>query len=263
MNINLVGKRAFVGGSSQGIGLASAQLLAEAGASVVLTARNEKDLQEAIKTLAVKDETQKHDLLVIDYADPKTAESTVSEYISLGNNIDILINNSGGPAPAPLITEGADKITSTFVQHVVSSQLIAQAVVHHMKRSGWGRIINIISTSVKTPLPGLGVSNIVRGAMASWSKTLAGELAPLGITVNNVLPGSTATARMDKIIAADAEKTGKSLDEVTRLHESQIPMQRFGKPEEVAAAVLFLASQSASYITGINIPVDGGRTPCL
>ena len=126
-----------------------------------------------------------------------------------------------------------------------------------------GRIINIISTSVKIPLTGLGVSNTIRGAVANWAKTLSNELGPLGITVNNVLPGATDTDRLAEILEGKAAKANKTIEEIISTEQSHIPLRRFGKPEELAAAIAFLASPSASYINGINLPVDGGRTGCL
>lgn len=263
MNINLTGKRVLICGGSQGIGFASALLFAQSGASVTLLARNEQALRDAHKQLPQKYDLQKHDFLIADLSDPQTSANIVSQYIEEGHPFDILINNSGGPSPAPLLNEKPEKLLATFNQHIITAQLFAQLIVPHMKRNNWGRIINIISTSVKTPIAGLGVSNTIRGAMASWSKTMAGELAPFAITVNNILPGSTDTGRIASIISADAQKSGKSEKEVRAIREAQIPMKRIGRPEEVAAGVLFLASEQASYITGINLPIDGGSTPCL
>ncbi|SHG14553.1 SDR family oxidoreductase [Dysgonomonas macrotermitis] len=263
MNIYLSGKRVLVCGGSQGIGFASAQLFARSGASVTLVARSKESLETAVKELYVGADNQVHDYLELDLADPYKATNELSVYIGGGKNIDILINNSGGPAPAGLLGEKPEKFLSYFSQHIITAQLFTQLVVPHMKQEKWGRIVNIISTSVKVPIAGLGVSNTIRGAMASWSKTMAGELAPFGITVNNVLPGSTDTQRIASIIATDAQKTGKSEDEVRALREASIPMKRIGKPEEVAAGIVFLASREASYITGVNLPVDGGSTPSM
>jgi 3-oxoacyl-[acyl-carrier protein] reductase len=132
-----------------------------------------------------------------------------------------------------------------------------------MKQKGFGRIINIISTSVKQPLPNLGVSNTIRGAVANWSKTLATELAPFGITVNNVLPGATNTGRLQSIASTKAAKTGGTVEDIFAEMADETPINRIAEPEEIAAAVVFLASESASYINGINLPVDGGRTKSL
>lgn len=263
MNIDLKGKRALVCGGSKGIGFASARLLANAGASVTLLARDKQELEEAIRELWTINDLQSHDYIISDLSDPYSAIHDIANYIEKGNNIDILINNSGGPAPAPLLDEKTEKLLSAFNQHVISAQLITQVVTPHMISNNWGRIINIISISVKTPIVGLGASNTVRGAMASWSKTLAGELASYGITVNNVLPGNIDTQRIEAIFKSESEWSGKPEEEIRTEREQQIPMKRIGKPEEVGSAVLFLASDMASYVTGINLPVDGGCTPCL
>lgn len=177
--------------------------------------------------------------------------------------VHILVNNTGGPPSGPLIEAEPQAFERAFANHVISNQLLVQAVLPGMKSSGYGRIINIISTSVKQPIPGLGVSNTIRAAVANWAKTLAGELGPFGITVNNVLPGYTDTARLGSLIQARAQRSGVPEDAVRREMISQIPLGRLARPEEIAAAVVFLASPDASYISGINLPVDGGRTQCL
>ena len=175
----------------------------------------------------------------------------------------ILVNNSGGPPPGTVRGASEDAFLAAYRAHLLANQALAEAVVPGMLHDGYGRIVNIISTSVKEPIAGIGVSNVTRGAVASWAKTLARELAPHGITVNNVLPGSTHTPRIEQIIAARSKKTGGSTDAVTAEMEAEVPMGRFADPSEVAAAVAFLASPAASYITGINVPVDGGRTRSL
>lgn len=263
MNILLNKRRVLLCGGSQGIGLAAAHLFAESGASVTLMSRNEDALVDACNSLPVINGDQKHGYIIADLSDPYKSSEALSAYLKEGYNIDILVNNSGGPSPSPLLTEKPDKFLAYFTQHVITAQLFVQLLIPYMKKNHWGRIVNIISTSVRVPIPGLGVSNTVRGAMAAWSKTLAGELAPFGITVNNVLPGSTDTRRIASIIAADAQKTGKSESEIRAMREASIPMTRIGTAEEVAAGIVFLASAQASYITGVSLPIDGGSTPAL
>jgi 3-oxoacyl-[acyl-carrier protein] reductase len=175
----------------------------------------------------------------------------------------ILVNNTGGPAGGPIFNAKLEEFDSAFTQHLKCNHILVQSLVPFMKSQCFGRIINVISTSVKQPLDGLGVSNTIRGAVASYSKTLANELGEFGITVNNVLPGATGTARLKEIIDNKANKTGKSFDEVAEAMKNASPAKRFAKPEEVAAAIVFLSSKKASYINGINIPVDGGRTKSL
>jgi 3-oxoacyl-[acyl-carrier protein] reductase len=156
-----------------------------------------------------------------------------------------------------------DRFPEIFAQHVGSAHTTTRLVLPGMREAGYGRVINIISTSVKQPIPGLGVSNTVRGAMASWAKTLSAEVAKDGITVNNVLPGATRTERLEQLIAGKASRAGATPEAVAAAMEAEIPAGRFADPSEVAQAVVFLASPEAAYITGINLPVDGGRTASL
>ena len=261
MNLNLTGKRALVCGSTQGIGKATAIELALLGASVTLLARNEEKLQLVLQELSLQN-GQLNDFLIADFTDPLLLTSIIENYIAK-NKVDILINNTGGPAGGQAIEAGTDEFINAFNMHLICNQILVQAIVPGMKKNHFGRIINIISTSVKTPLKGLGVSNTIRGAVASWAKTLALELGPFGITVNNVLPGFTITGRLEFLINSIAQKEGKSTDAVKNEMISTIPAGRIADPAEVAAAVAFLASPAASYINGINVPVDGGKTPSL
>jgi 3-oxoacyl-[acyl-carrier protein] reductase len=262
MDLNLTGKKALVCGSSQGIGLASAIELASLGAEIVLFARNEETLKKAVDKLPAE-QGQKHDYLVADFSDTKAVKQTVSSYVEAGNTIHILVNNTGGPPGGPITEADGNEFLTAFQNHLINNQNLAQLLLPGMKKAGFGRIINIISTSVKVPLNGLGVSNTVRGAVANWSKTWANEVGQFNITVNNVLPGATETERLTSIIANKANKTGKSEEEVAAAMAGAVPMKRFAKPEEVANAVAFLASPAAAYINGINVPVDGGRTGSL
>jgi 3-oxoacyl-[acyl-carrier protein] reductase len=262
MNLNLSDKNALVCGGSDGIGKAAAQELARMGATITLLARNAEKLANTLKELSTA-HNQKHTFLVADFDDPITLESVVRDYLDKGNTFDILINNTGGPPAGPAHTAEIDAYISAFRQHLVCNQVLVKLLLPGMKQASAGRIINVISTSVKVPLPGLGVSNTVRGAVGNWSKTLANELGQFNITVNNVLPGATETGRLGSIISNKAKKQNKTEAEVSKQMTAEVPMQRFAKPEEVANAIAFLASPAASYISGINIPVDGGRTPNL
>jgi 3-oxoacyl-[acyl-carrier protein] reductase len=254
--------RALVCGSTQGIGLAIAQQLANDGFSVVLTARNEERLQQALATLDIS-KGQIHQYFVSDFTDPTGLKIAITNFIHLNGDIQILINNTGGPKSGPIVDADISEFLGAFNQHLICNHVLMQAVVAGMKAAGYGRIINIISTSVKQPLPNLGVSNTIRGAVASWSKTLANELGAFGITVNNVLPGATNTQRLTEIAKVKADKTGESIAEILAEMGQESPMKRIAEPYEVAAAVAFLASPAASYINGINVPVDGGRTKSL
>ncbi len=262
MNINLVGKNALVCGSTQGLGLASAIEIALLGANVVLMARDENKLKQAIEKLD-KSKGQQHQYLVADFSDSQNVKKCINGFIGKGNIVQILINNTGGPAGGKAIDADTDQFIQAFNQHLVCNHILVQATVPGMKSAGYGRIINVISTSVKQPIKGLGVSNTIRASVANWSKTLSVELGSFGITVNNVLPGFTQTTRADYIIKKKAADTGKSEDEIMQELVEEIPAGRIGQPEEFGAAVAFLCTPSASYINGINLPVDGGRTACL
>lgn len=262
MNLNLTGKNALVGGSTQGIGRATAVELALLGANVVLMARNEA----ALKTTLTELDTQRgqtHRYIVADFAQPGAVQAAVAQHLQQHPDIHILINNTGGPAGGPLIDAKPDEFVQTFHNHLLNNQALVQAVVPAMKQAGYGRIVNIISTSVKQPIVGLGVSNTIRGAVAQWAKTLSLELGKFGITVNNVLPGYTRTARLDAVLGMRAKSSGKTEEEVAAQMESEIPIGRFATPEEVAAAAAFLCTPAAASITGINVPVDGGKTGSL
>lgn len=259
MNLNLKGKKALVCGSSQGIGWASAKELADLGAEVVLMARDERKLKELVKELPGVN----HQYLMADFSYPSDVKSAIDNYIAKGNIVHILVNNTGGPAGGPALSANTEDFIKAFNAHLICNQILTQAVVPGMKLAQYGRIINVISTSVKMPIVGLGVSNTIRGAVANWAKTLAYELASFGITVNNVLPGATKTGRLDAIIQNKSSKLGHDIALVEKEMLAEIPVGRFGEPEEIASAIAFLASPSAAYINGINIPIDGGRTGCL
>ena len=262
MNLNLTGKTALVCGSTQGIGKATAIELALLGANVTLVARNEEKLKETVDIL---DTTlgQLHRYVVADFSDNQNVKDAIENYLRLVPEVHILINNTGGPAGGPIIEADTDQFLKTFQMHVLNYQFLAQAVVPSMKKAGFGRIVNIISTSVKQPIVGLGVSNTIRGAVASWSKTMSLELGPFGITSNNVLPGYTKTARLDAVLEMRSTSQGKSSEAIAEEMKSVIPIRRFSEAEEVAAAVAFLCSPAAGSISGINLPVDGGKTESM
>lgn len=258
MELGLQNKNALVCGSTQGIGKATAISLAKEGVHITLMARNEKVLQGVLKELP-QNGKQKHRYLVANFSNL----DQIKNIISTNNSFHILVNNTGGPKSGAIIDASVEEFSAAFQMHVLVNQILSQAVVPFMKKECFGRIINIISTSVKEPIPGLGVSNTIRNAVANWSKTMSSELAEFGITMNNILPGFTDTARLDQIIKIKATAANTSIEEMSKIMKNYVPAKRFAKPEETAAAVTFLASNSASYITGVNLPVDGGRTKSL
>ncbi|WP_138482904.1 SDR family oxidoreductase [Dyadobacter bucti] len=262
MNLNLTGKTALVCGSTQGIGRASAIELALLGANVTLVARNEEKLRETVESLDTS-LGQLHRYVVADFCDNQNVKEAIENYLRLCPDVHILVNNTGGPSGGPIIEAETEQFLKTFQMHVINNQFLVQAVVPSMKKAGFGRIVNIISTSVKQPIIGLGVSNTIRGAVASWSKTLSLELGQFGITSNNVLPGYTETARLDGILEMRSKAQGKTREQVAEDLTSVIPIRRFSEAGEVAAAVAFLCSPAAASISGVNLPVDGGRTESM
>ncbi|MHC4975454.1 MAG: SDR family oxidoreductase [Planctomycetota bacterium] len=262
MDLSLEGRHAVVCGSTQGIGRASAMMLASMGATVVLMARNQSALDRVRDGLA-SGHGQEHLTLCADFSSPEDVEDVINRYVSEGRGAEILVNNTGGPAGGRAIDAEPRAYVDAFAMHLVCNQIMAMALVPTMREAGYGRIVNVISTSVRVPIPGLGVSNTVRGAVASWAKTLSMELAEDGITVNNVLPGFTKTGRLDSLIASKAQKQGVPAEQVADSMRGSVPMGRFGTSEEVANAVGFLCSPASSYISGVSLAVDGGRTPAL
>lgn len=259
MNTDLKNKRAIVCGSTQGIGKAVAMQLAALGANVTLVARNEQALKQT-KTELPNNGGQLHSYLCVDFSDTNSLKELLQSFVQRSGPVNILINNTGGPPSGPITSAKTEEFLQAFNNHLICNHILAQACIEGMKLSGYGRIINIISTSVKQPLPNLGVSNTIRAAVANWAKTMANELGKFGITVNNVLPGATSTQRLANIIETKAAKNNLQNDVVKNEMLHEIPLGRFAEPAEIANAVAFLASPAAAYISGINLPVDGGRT---
>ncbi len=262
MNLSLKGKRAIVCGSTQGIGKSIAIKLAENGASVTLIARNENKLKNVIKE--IKDiNSNEHNYIVSDFNDVDTLEKKFTDYLNKDFKPSILINNTGGPPPGEISKASKKDFKDYMSMHLHTSHYLSTSILPIMKKEKYGRIINIISISVKAPIDNLGVSNTVRWAMASWAKTLSNEVAEYGITVNNILPGFTDTERLRSLMKNRALSSKTTTKEITNNTISNIPAKRFGKPEEVADATTILCSKAASYINGINLPVDGGFSKSL
>ncbi|SEQ07993.1 3-oxoacyl-[acyl-carrier protein] reductase [Hyunsoonleella jejuensis] len=260
MNLNLNNKNALVCGSTQGIGKATAIALAQEGVNVTLVARNREKLKEVLAELP---QHRNHSYLVADFLNPRDLQEQVIKFIEREHGFHILVNNTGGPASGEIINASLEAFENAFTMHLKCNHLLAQATIPFMKAEGFGRIINVISTSVKEPIPRLGVSNTIRGAVGNWSKTLSIEVAEFGITVNNVLPGFTDTERLTEIIKIKAKLEDRTIEEMTEIMKNYTPVKRFAQPKETANAIVFLASEAASYINGINVPVDGGRTKSL
>jgi 3-oxoacyl-[acyl-carrier protein] reductase len=257
MNLDLKGKNALVCGGSKGIGKAIAIELALMGANVTLLARTKARLEETLNSLE-RSKGQQHGYLSVDFSNLDVLKEKIATLLSV-KTYNILINNTGGPPAGPIVEASADAFLQAYHNHLICNHTLSVMLLEGMKKEGYGRIINIISTSVKQPLDGLGVSNTTRAAVAGWAKTLSNEVAQYGITVNNVLPGATRTERLEEIIAGGALKKGLSTEEIEEEMKREIPMRRFAFAAEIAATAAFLASPSAAYITGVSIPVDGGR----
>lgn len=255
---DLTGKTALICGASEGMGKATAELMAKRGARIIAVSRTEEKLKKLITGLA----GDGHAYIPLDLSNTDDVKNKLLPFLKT-NDVHILVNNSSGPPVGPLLETDVESFMNPLRAHLFASHIITQAIVPSMKKANYGRIINIISTSVKVPIPNFGVSNTVRGAMASWSKTMAGELAPFNITVNNVLPGYIRTARFKSVLVTASKAKSISEDQAEEQMVSGIPMKRIGDPEEMAEVICFLASPAASYVTGANIPVDGGRTPSM
>ena len=263
MKSNMKNQTAIVCGASKGIGASAAIELSKCGASTILLARNDKALDEIISKLDTQ-HGQKHKYIIADFQNPDSLRKEVELFLNnFDKSIEILINNTGGPKPGPAMSAAPEDFLNAFNQHLICNHVLVNAVLKTMKKNNYGRIINIISTSVKQPIKGLGVSNTIRGAVASWAKTLSFELGEFGITVNNILPGYTDTERLHDIFEKKSKSTGIDIESVIMEAQAQIPLKRFASPSETAKAICFLASADAGYINGINLPVDGGRLTTL
>ena len=256
-------RRALVCGASAGIGAACAEAIAQADIEVIALSRTQSSLDARVRSLPTLSSMRSHRSIAVDMADLPALEAAIRAELARGGPIDIFINITGGPPAGPIASASAAQFLSAFQQHLLAGHTIATCLLPGMRARQFGRIVSVISTSVKEPLKDLGVSNTVRAAVAAWAKTLASEVACDGITVNNVLPGFTRTARLEAIISSRMKKSGSDIDAVEAALKAEVPMRRFASSAEVAAAVAFLASEAASYITGVNLPVDGGRTRSL
>ena len=258
--MSLEGRWALVGGASQGIGQAAAHELAGLGAKVILMSRRHEVLEQVRAKLP---NPSRHRSLAVDLERLEDVSTSLGRLINDTGPIHIWINNTGGPKAGPLTEASPDEMERAFRGHLMSSQVILRTLLPGMKGARYGRIVNVLSTSVKVPIANLGVSNIMRAGMASWAKTLSLELGSFGITVNNILPGFTETPRLSSLVIGAAQKRQRSEDEIKNEWKEQVPLRRLADPKETAQAIAFLSSPAASYITGVSLPVDGGRTGAL
>ncbi len=257
MDLDLTGRHALVCGASEGIGRAAALELAAMGADVTVLARRAEALQDVVAALPVRG-AQAHGWIAADVSQLDALDAQVRGLVA-GKPVHVLVNNTGGPPGGPAHTARLDAYRDAFARHLLANQVLVQAVVGGMQAAEWGRIVNVVSTSVREPIGNLGVSNTVRGAVASWAKTISRELAGHGITVNNVLPGYTKTSRLAQILADRAKASGQSEDEVAASMLRTVPAGRFAEAKEVAAVIAFLCSPAAAYVNGVSLAVDGGR----
>ena len=254
--MNFKGASVVVCGGSDGIGKSCAILFANNGANVTIVARDKSKIENVINSLN-NDQGQSHNSVCVDFNDPHELQRVIHD--KLDKEIDILINNSGGPHGGLLEDSSLEEFKVAFDRLMLSSQVISTFALENMKKQKYGRIINIISTSIKQVIPGLGVSNTIRGAVAQWGKTLALEVGEYGITVNNVLPGYTKTDRLAELSLEKSKALNITQDKIEEIWAESTALKRLAMPEEIAHSILFLASDKASYITGHNLAVDGGR----
>ena len=257
MDLNLAGKHALVCGASEGIGRAAAHELAQLGADVTVLSRRPEALQAVVAGLPRRGD-QRHGWIAADVSQHDALRAQV-EALAAGKPVHVLVNNTGGPPGGPAHAADAAAYLDAFNRHLLANHVLVQALLPGMRAAAWGRVVNVISTSVKEPIAGLGVSNTIRGAVASWSKTLSRELAPFGITVNNVLPGYTETARIGQIVADRAKASGASEDAIVEGMKKTVPAGRFAQPHEIGGVIAFLCSPAAGYVNGVSLAVDGGR----
>ena len=252
----LAGKRALICGASGGIGAATARMMAKAGASVVVAARSVDKLDALVQELASFGPGT-HVAMALDLEDLSAVDAAVKALLNDGP-VHVLVNNAGGPPGGALIDAEVDEFIAPFQRHLHASHTLVKGLLPGMEAAGYGRILQIISTSVKEPIPNIGVSNTLRGAMASWAKTLSRELPPC-VTINNVLPGFTATDRLSSLANSIQARTGKSAEDVHRGWMEQVPIDRLIDPLETAATLTYLALPAAGAIRGVSLAVDGGR----
>ena len=262
MDLGLKGKTALVAASSKGLGRAVADELAREGANLIICARSVRPLEMARQ--AIYDETKVEVVAVpADLSEPADIDRLMAAAKAEFGHVDILVTNTGGPPPGPFESHSREAWSDAIRQNLYSVLNLTREVLPAMRDASWGRIINITSVAVKQPVDGLILSNAIRAGVTGFAKTLANEEARCGITVNNVMPGYTKTERLEQLASDAADRSGLLVEETYARWESQIPMGRIGTPAEFAALVTFLASERASYITGVSIPVDGGAIRSL